>query len=332
MLFLKKYKVLINILAYLFLYSFFYSQITATSHINRNEIRIGEPIDFNLTLSIPKELKDSVFIWPSFKDTITSKIEIIDFQKVDTFITQNTVEIQQKLRISVYDSGQFILPSIRFSLKKDTSKFVSTNTLLIIVHTVPTDTSETSVKDIKPIFEEPFDIRWYFPVILKGLIVLLILAAIISGIYWYYKKKNSPQDITKPKLPPHIVALQKLEQIQKEAIWKRGEIKAYYSAVADTIREYIEGRFAIPALEQTSHETLQALKYKAIAPSTREKIQYLFELSDLVKFAKLLPVENDHIQILQSAFDFVNDTRPDFTSKNNTSNQHENSSNTNSTS
>ncbi|GIV26769.1 MAG: hypothetical protein KatS3mg027_0583 [Bacteroidia bacterium] len=281
-----------------------FSQVTANAEINRNEIRIGEPIELQLTLQFPDKIQK--IKWPIFKDTITQKIEIIDASKIDT-LSNNT--LRQTLHISVYDSGQFVLPSIKFVDANDTTKFVQTNTLLITVHTVPTDTSELSIKDIKPIFEEPFDIKWYMPLIIKSLIALLILGIIIYLIYRYLNKKKKTDQQLKPKLPPHIVALEKLQKIKQDEIWKEGKIKEYYSAVADTIREYIEGRYQVPALEQTSFETLQSLRFKAIAPETREKLKYLLELADLVKFAKFLPIENDHYQILQSALDFVNETK-----------------------
>ncbi|HPQ09305.1 MAG TPA: hypothetical protein PK995_08775 [Bacteroidia bacterium] len=281
----------------------FYSQTSASASIDRNEIRIGEPIQLKLSLSLSSS--NEKFIWPSFKDTITKDIEIIDFSKVDT--NQNI--IQQTFKISVYDSGQFVLPPIKFLNYSDTSKFVQTNTILITVHTVPTDTSETSIKDIKPIFDEPFNFKWYMPLIIKSLIAILILAIIIYFIYKYFFKKKEIKKEEKPKLPPDVVALEKLQKIKEEEIWKEGKIKEYYSAVADTIREYLEGRYNIQALEQTTFETLQALRFKAIANTSKEKIKYILELSDLVKFAKFIPVENDHKEILQAAIDFVNETK-----------------------
>lgn len=281
-----------------------YGQIIAHAEINRNEIRIGEPIELQLTLQFPDKIQK--IKWPVFKDTITQKIEIIDASQVDTL--KNNI-LRQVLHISVYDSGQYVLPAIKFLDASDTNKFVQTNTLLITVHTVPTDTSETSIKDIKPILEEPFDIKWYMPLMIKSLIGLLILGLIIYLIYHFLKKKKKAEKQLKPQLPPHIVALEKLEKIKQEEIWKEGKIKEYYSAVSDTIREYIEARYQILALEQTTFETLQALRFKAIAPETREKLKYLLELADLVKFAKFIPIESDHHQMLQTAFDFVNETK-----------------------
>lgn len=290
-----------------------YAQLSATAEIDKNEIRIGEPIELKLKLQLPNDVLKKQIKWPIFKDTITQKIEIIDTSQIDN---SKALVIEQKLRISVYDSGQFVLPPIKFVNAKDTTQYAVTNTLLITVHTVPIDTSETSVKDIKPIFEEPFDIKWYMPLIIKILIGLLILALIIYFLYRYFKKKPKKDEQDKPKLPPHIIALEKLQKIQQEELWKEGKIKEYYSAVADTIREYIEGRYKVPALEQTSQETLLSLKFHAIDNTSREKLKYILELSDLVKFAKFLPIESDHYNILQSAIDFVNETKLETISQN----------------
>jgi flagellar basal body-associated protein FliL len=290
-----------------------YAQISATAEIDKNEIRIGEPIELKLKLQLPNDALKNQIKWPIFKDTITQKIEIIDTFKIDY---SKASVIEQKLRISVYDSGQFVLPPIKFVNAKDTTQYAITNTLIITVHTVPTDSSETSVKDIKPIFEEPFDIKWYMPLIIKILIGLLIVALVIYFLYRYFKKKPKKEEQDKPKLPPHIIALEKLQKIQQEELWKQGKIKEYYSDVADTIREYIEGRYKVPALEQTSQETLQALKFHAIDQTSREKLKYILNLSDLVKFAKFLPIESDHQNILQSAIDFVNETKLETISQN----------------
>lgn len=50
----------------------FYSQTSASASIDRNEIRIGEPIQLKLSLSLSSS--NEKFIWPSFKDTITKDI------------------------------------------------------------------------------------------------------------------------------------------------------------------------------------------------------------------------------------------------------------------
>lgn len=110
-------------------------------------------------------------------------------------------------------------------------------------------------------------------------------------------------------MPPHILALQQLEKVKEESIWKDGKTKEYYSSISDSVRLYIEGRFGIQALELTTDEIVRAFKSQVVDAASKEKLQQLLVLSDFVKFAKVLPIEQEHTLALQNAFDFVNGTK-----------------------
>ncbi|MBK7667821.1 MAG: hypothetical protein IPJ32_11075 [Sphingobacteriaceae bacterium] len=110
-------------------------------------------------------------------------------------------------------------------------------------------------------------------------------------------------------MPPHILALSQLEKVKEEAIWKDGKTKEYYSAISDSVRLYIEGRFGIQALELTTDEIVRAFKSQVVDAASKEKLQQMLVLSDYVKFAKQIPIEQEHAIALQNAFDFVNGTK-----------------------
>jgi hypothetical protein len=105
------------------------------------------------------------------------------------------------------------------------------------------------------------------------------------------------------------VALKALDRVKEEQVWKEGRMKEYYSAISDTIRLYIEDRFQVNALESTTDEIMTAFRSQVIDDVSRDKLRQLLFLSDLVKFAKLMPIENEHQLTLQSAYDFVNGTK-----------------------
>jgi hypothetical protein len=175
---------------------------------------------------------------------------------------------------------------------------------------VPTDTSATKLKDIKEPFGEKFNWKWYLDYVYWG---LAILAALIIAIfvYRYYARKNRKTYVEpeKPKVPAHITALAALEKIRAEQIWKEEKVKQYYSEISDTIRLYIEERFNVNALESTTDEIMLAFRSQVVDPLSKEKLQQLLTLSDLVKFAKMFPIEAEHNLTLQNAFDFVNGTK-----------------------
>jgi hypothetical protein len=54
-----------------------------------------------------------------------------------------------------------------------------------------------------------------------------------------------------------------------------------------------------------------AFRSQVIDQVSKDKLKQVLTLSDLVKFAKLSPVEQEHVLSLQNAFDFVNGTKRD---------------------
>jgi hypothetical protein len=294
--------------------SFFSQEIRVNAVLDTSKIRIGEQVKLDLYLNYNGNQKDFKIDWPNIADTITGKVEVISKSAIDTTIPDKNVpsgiQYHQQVFISAYDSGYFAIPGFKFTVNNDTNNILSTQTLILEVHTVPTDTSITKTKDIKPIFNEPFNWKWYLTEIYIGSgIIVAILAIILITRYFTKRNMNKVMEPEKPKIPAHITALASLEKIKADAVWKEGKIKEYYSSISDTIRLYIEERYSVMALESTTDEIMTAFRTQVVDPESKNKLQQLLQLSDLVKFAKMMPIESENIFTLQNAFDFVNGTK-----------------------
>ncbi len=289
-------------------------QVTISAVLDSSKIRIGEQVKLDIYVSYDANQKDLKIQWPSIGDTITEKIEVISVSPIDTTIPDqrkpNFLLQHQQLIVSAYDSGYFAIPGFKFVLNNDTAHATYTDMLFLEVHTVPTDTSASKIKDIKPPFAERFNWKWYLSTIYWSIGGLLFLVAVIL-ITIYYTKRNKQQIIEpeKPKVPPHITALAALEKIKTEQIWKEEKIKEYYSSISDAVRLYIEERFNVNALESTTDEIMTAFRSQVVDKESKDKLQQLLMLSDLVKFAKQFPIEDEHNFTLQNAFDFINGTK-----------------------
>jgi hypothetical protein len=288
-------------------------EIRVNAVLDSSKIRIGEQTKLDIYLQYNSTQNKLNVQWPSFEDTITGKVEIVSKSAIDTTIPDKNnpaiVQQHQQFIITAFDSGYYAIPPFQFYVNGDTVNPVITEALLLEVHTVPTDTSEAKVKDIKAPFEEPFDWKWYLPHVYWTLGILAALAIIIYVIYRYSKKKPVIIEPEKPKVPPHVTALEALQKIKTDSVWKEGKVKEYYSSISDTVRLYIEGRFGVNALELTTDEIVRAFRSQVIDPVSKEKLAQLLVLSDFVKFAKQIPIEQEHTLALQNAFDFVNGTK-----------------------
>lgn len=309
-----------HITFFIFLLFFLLFKISIGQKININaaldstKIRIGEQVKLDLYVSYSAKQNNLKIQWPNIADTITDKIEVISVSVIDTTSPDKSnpdiIQQHQQITISAYDSGYFAIPGFKFFINNDSANAFYTQSLFLEVHTVPTDSSITKTKDIKPPFAEAFNWKWYSKYFFWGFSFLVIIILIIL-ITIYFTKKNKIVVLKseKPKIPAHIIALQSLEKIKNEQIWKEEKTKEYYSSISDTIRLYIEERFKVNALESTTAEIMKAFRSQVVDKESKDKLQQLLMLSDLVKFAKQFPIISEHTFTLQNAFDFVNETK-----------------------
>jgi hypothetical protein len=290
------------------------AQIKVNAVLDSSKIRIGEQTKLDIYVTYDANAAKNLKVdWPSFEDTITGKVEIVSRTAIDSTIPDKSnpslIQQHQQYIVTAFDSGYFAIPPFKFFVNGDTVNPVLTEALFLEVNTVKTDTTDKTIKDIKPPFGEPFDWKWYLPLIYWGSAAVLLIALIIFIIVKLTKKKPETIVERKPDVPPHILALAQLEKVKEESVWKEGKTKEYYSAISDSVRLYIEGRFGIQALELTTDEIVRAFKSQVVDPLSKEKLQQMLVLADFVKFAKQIPIEQEHALALQNAFDFVNGTK-----------------------
>ena len=281
-----------------------FSQRTISATLDSNKILIGQQLVLHLRASFPAQ--DTLY-WPSFSDSI-GNLEIINKSRIDTSYDNNNITtkiIRQNIVITSFDTGYFPVPPIQFHFN-DT--IVETDPLLIQVVSVPVDTSK-GIFDIKEPYQVPFSllswIKRYKYWIGGSFAIVAILTALIL---WLIYRKPKPQIIVKPKkpkIPAHKIALKKLKDIDHQKLWQHNKVKLYHSSVSEIIREYLELRFNIIALESTTPEIMSAVQSLSIGEEQKEKLKQILTLSDFVKFAKANPLPNENEQCLKDAVAFV---------------------------
>jgi len=284
-------------------------EISAKMSIDTNSIQIGEQTNIHLQLTSPENIK---IHWPIIQDTLTKNIEVIHNSVIDTVFNKDkkTITLKQNITITSFDSGYFAIPPFYFMYGNDsTPNFVESNALLLHVQDVKIDL-KGEIKDIKPILDEPWTFKEILPYILIALGVLVALALIIYIIQ--RRKQNKPlfKMPEKPKIPAHILALQKLKQLQDKKLWQTGSVKEFYSELTDILREYMEGQLHFNAMEMISDEIIDELKSKKIDNSLIKETQDVLQTADLVKFAKIKPLADENDRALNWGFHFVEATKP----------------------
>ncbi len=284
----------------------FANDFSVSARLDSSQIQIGEQTKLHFEVLQPAKSK---VIMPIFRDTIVSGVEVVKALKPDTIHLENgRIKISQDYLITAFDSGYYTIPSIRFALGQ---QIAETNPIALSVNTVKVDVKKDDIKDIKSVMDAPFSWKELFKWIGLVLGALLIVALIVYLLMKYVFKKDitiipAKEEI---KLPPHVVAIGKLEKIKTEKLWQTGHIKEFYIQLTDVIREYMQNRFGISALEMTSDEILRAINSVPEAKLVRDNLYQVLKLSDLVKFAKFVPLQNENDLSLVNAYILVDKTK-----------------------
>ncbi len=271
-------------------------------------IKLGDQTKINMTVIV--NTADTI-IWPQIEDTLTGTVEIINKTRIDTALDSTHITtriLSQQLTITSFDSGYHAIPPFRFILNKDT---IESEALLLGVQIPIVDTTN-NIFDIKP----PIEVNYTWLDWLKDhdkwvIIPILVGILIFAGIYFWKRRKKISKvvKVIKPDKPAHIIALEKLNHLKDRKLWQQGKIKEYYTVLTEIVREYITNRYKFNALEQTTFEILQNLKYTSIDVELKNKLQELLFLADIVKFAKGKPLPTENDKSIDIAFEFVNNTR-----------------------
>jgi len=165
--------------------------------------------------------------------------------------------------------------------------------------------------DIRPL-KGPIDIKERLSI---WPIILLILLFVATGVvFLYFKKKKRADEITAvPSKTPEEIATEKLEALIEKQLASSGKMKEYYIRLSDIIREFIEGKYGILALDKTTWELYQDMRSsKKVARSKINKIKDFLEDCDLVKFAKYIPTQKEAEDVYSRAEAIVKiDKNPD---------------------
>jgi hypothetical protein len=286
-----------------------YAQPEVEATIAPKEVLIGQPA--TLTLQVNHQTNVTIF-WPNTDVELPIDsgrvLEVLNKSKIDTVLTGGFMRQKLTLQITAWDTGFYIIPPFNFLYQSptDTAPLTLENyPVLLQVNTIAVDTTQ-AFKGLKDPIDAPFSIWEYKYYIAGGIIAVFLIAFLFYIIF--RKVDIAAKTAAKPKKPAHEIAIEKLLSIEGAKLWQQGDLKAYYSGISDTMREYLEARFRFMALESTTDEIFSQLDKLDLPSKQRDQLKEMFTLADLAKFAKVQPLPDDHLNAMRIAKEFVNQT------------------------
>ncbi len=239
--------------------------------------------------------------WPILTDSI-GPFEIVEIKAYE-ILSDNPIHIRQDFILTHFDTGKFTLPPTVFTYGEDS---LFTKKFEVSVVGIPLQ-QENALFGIKEPIDIPFgwdDWKYY---LLYGYGFFAILGLIIL-IVERIKRGNNVEQAPIQLVPAHIIALGELESLKTKELWQHDLIKQYYSELSDILRNYIENRFNILAMESTTDEINLDLK-DILESNDRDLLNEFLSTADLVKFAKGTPGESSSDYYMEVVKRFVLKTK-----------------------
>lgn len=284
--------------------------LVVSASIDSTTLFIGDQTDLHLRATC--EVGEQVLL-PKLDQELVPGIEIINTSKTDTTtLSDGRIQYSKDITITSFQDSLFLINPLPFVSGTDTSW--SEALTLNIVQPFEMDSTDIAITDIKNVYRAPI---WWWG-ILRWLVLALALAGIGIGGYFLitylrnrYGKAPEQTAPKEPLRPAEEIALEKLDIIREQKIWQSGQIKEYHTQLTDVVREYIAQRFNVSSTEQTSDETLRAMRpLLNEQKDLYEQLRKMLTLADLVKFAKWTATPDENEMSLRNAYVFVKETTP----------------------
>lgn len=307
-----KHKIWIIVMAGLLVSSVITAQdVSVKATLDSVMMLIGHQSKLTLEVTQPA---DADIAFPIVLDTLVDKVEVLSRSGIDTtFVNDKRIHLSQELLVTSFDSGFYYIPPFEFEIQASSGGgVIGTNPLVLKMFTYQID-SIGGIFNIKPLKKIKYTFKEFLPYLMWFFISILIVLIGIA-LYWRFKKKQ-PIFVkkAKPQEAPYITAFRELERIRSEKLWQKEKEKEYYTDLTDTLRSYLEGRFNVLAMEQTTDEIMRDVK-ELVSKEDYKKIEDTLRLADLVKFAKMKPMMDESERCIKEIYAFVDTTKriPEF--------------------
>lgn len=291
--------------------------ISIENKVDNLTMTIGDRITYSLIVTHAPEIevvlpgRAFVVLDTAFQMLPDDALNISDYKIIEAEEVEGKIVEGVEYIFSPFLVGKFTIASltVKFKTATDTSySRINAEPIQFVVESMkPSETGD--IRDNKTQWEVERDIWIILKPVLFGLLMVGLIVLAIIMLRRRRAGKALLPGLEKPPRPAHEIALEQLDELIKSDLLERREFKLFYSRISDIIRKYIEGRYYIVALEMTSTELIQNMREVEIEDEIIDAVHDFVSLSDLVKFAKYTPGEEENQLIVQAAYDLVNRTK-----------------------
>lgn len=263
--------------------------ISLKTEVDRNKLTLGDVFNYSITIRHGSDITVNMPGWGAN----VGQFEIRDYKVSEHVDEEGLTVSKSEYFLAIYDTGTFTIPGIAISYKimgdEESKQLVSDSVDIEVESVAPSEADD--IKDLKMQAAVPPDYRLLYLIGSVSLLLVLIIGFLIYYFKHLRKKKEPEKEVYIG--PPHEIAFKELEELLARGLVKQGQIKLFYFELSEIIRRYLGRRFQIYTLERTTDEIQQQLEQLYLDRDVYSRIIDFLENTDLVKFAKYIPGNNE---------------------------------------
>lgn len=252
--------------------------------VGADSIRVGDVVPVALRIDVPRDRRVA---WPDTLPVADPDME--NASRVRTRV--DTLDDGRLRRTAIYAvtpwrTGELPLPDVSVQVvggDEGVTTIRASLPVLNVISVLPGDTAGIEPKPAKGVIGANW--AWWLV-----LILLVLLAAILAGILWWLRSRRTAA-VTLPLEPvvtPRERALAILDEARQAGLVERGEMKAFYTRIADATRHYAAALNPSWGEDLTTTELLGRLRAQA-GPEPSGRLAAVLRAADQVKFARRSP-------------------------------------------
>ena len=289
-------------------------RVTAYTDIGPNgpslgEITVGVPVTIAIEVAHPP---DTQVVFPRIDNQWDDVFELRGSPQTSTQEKNERLMSTRTFEVVAFKPGEHETPPLIVTILSAGNPPLDQSAGLLKLNVVPVlAEDDEELKDIRPQAEmtgplldlddlaAPSNWPW-----IAGALALIGLAG--WGLYMLLRPRP-PEPVY---ISPYDAAIAELGRIEGLRLPAAGRFKEHYTLVADVMRTYLEGEFAIPALDRTTSEILAEASAVDIDAEGAIEMRWLFVDCDIIKFTGLEPDEYEAGLMVGRAREILDMIRP----------------------
>ncbi len=245
------------------------------SEIDTTVARIGDVLNLNI---ISQNAGERIVVFPDIQETESMEI------RNKSILTKRNKPYQVSFQIVFWDTGSFTIPEYTVEiLSADSTNDISfsIDSIDIKIISMLTGAEDTNLRPIKDPIALKKLINWYRWTLVTILFLLLLT------LFALWRKRIKKEPLKKIEVSEYQsakdIAIARLKEL-KNLI--SGNNKTFYSQSSFIIREFLENKFYVRALEMTTSEISEFESDFELKKDDFINLMNLLDRADLAKFAK----------------------------------------------